>query len=142
VKLWDIRACRLFKEFSDHTDPVTAVEFNPNEFLLASSSCDRILYFGYFENFRLVSTNYQNVGAIRCINFSHGGECLYEGSQDVLKLYGWEPANTYDTHSEGMGHKQDIARAQNQLICGCIKLTNILQCTVYPQESTGIWWRT
>lgn len=65
LQLWDIRAGRLFKEFSDHTGSVTAVEFHPNEFLLASGSCDRSVNFWDLENFQLVSTTDQDVGAIR-----------------------------------------------------------------------------
>jgi katanin p80 WD40 repeat-containing subunit B1 len=64
-QLWDIRAGRLFKEFSDHTGPVTAVEFHPNEFLLASSSSDRSVNFWDLENFQLVSTTDRDLGAIR-----------------------------------------------------------------------------
>jgi WD40 repeat protein len=106
LRLWDIRACRLFKEFSDHTGPVPAVEFHPNEFLLVSSSCNSSVNLWDLENFRLVSTNFENVGAIRYNNFSQGGECLYGGSQDVLKLYGWESANTYDILLIGWENKK------------------------------------
>lgn len=61
----------------------------------------------------------------RCINFSQGGECLYAGSVDVLKVYGWEPARTYDTIPMGWGKIQDIATAQNQLIGASFQLTNV-----------------
>jgi hypothetical protein len=36
LQLWVIRAGRLFKEFSNHEGPVTAVEYHPAEYLLAS----------------------------------------------------------------------------------------------------------
>lgn len=62
----------------------------------------------------------------RCIYFSQGGECLYAASQDVLKVYGWEPARTYDTISMGWGKIQDIATAQNQLIGASCYLTNVV----------------
>lgn len=52
----------------------------------------------------------------RCLYFSQGGECLFAGSQDVLKVYGWEPARTLDTLPTGWGKVQDIAVAQNQLV--------------------------
>lgn len=126
VKLWDIKAGRHFKEFSDHTGPITAVEFHPSEFMLASSSCDRSVNFWDLENFQLVSTTAQDVGAIRCIYFSQGGECLYAGSRDVLKVYDWEPARTYDTIPMGWGKIQDIATAQNQLIGASFQLTNVM----------------
>lgn len=126
VKLWDIRAGRLLKEFTDHEGPATAVEFHPNEFLLASGSSDSSVNFWDLENFQLVSTTDRDCGAIRCIYFSQGGECLYAGSQDVLKMYGWEPARTYDTVHVGWGKIQDIATAQNQLIGASFHLTNVV----------------
>ncbi|XP_069695123.1 katanin p80 WD40 repeat-containing subunit B1 isoform X2 [Periplaneta americana] len=126
VKLWDIRAGRLLKEFPDHGGPVTAVEFHPNEFLLASSSSDRTVNFWDLENFQLVSTTDRDCGAIRCIYFSPGGECLYAGSMDVLKVYGWEPARTYDTIPMGWGKVQDIATAQNQLIGASFHMANVV----------------
>ena len=55
-------------------------------------------------------------GLFRCLYFSQGGECLFAGSQDVLKVYGWEPARTLDTIPTGWGKVQDIAVAQNQLV--------------------------
>jgi len=64
-KLWDIRAGRLLKEFTDHEGPATAVEFHPNEFLLASSSSDSSVNFWDLENFQLVSTTDRDCGAIR-----------------------------------------------------------------------------
>ncbi|XP_021913295.1 katanin p80 WD40 repeat-containing subunit B1 isoform X2 [Zootermopsis nevadensis] len=130
VKLWDIRAGRLLKEFTDHGGPVTTVEFHPNEFLLASGSSDRTVNFWDLENFQLVSTTDRDCGAIRCIYFSQGGECLYAGSQDVLKVYGWEPAWTYDTIPVGWGKIQDIATAQNQLISASFHMANVVLCVV------------
>lgn len=41
---------------------------------------------------------------------------MYAGSPDVLKVYGWEPARTFDTVAMGWGKIQDIAIAQNQLV--------------------------
>lgn len=66
----------------------------------------------------------------RCIYFSQGGECLYAGSQDVLKVYGWEPAWTYDTIPVGWGKIQDIATAQNQLISASFHMANVVLCVV------------
>nr|CAD7446953.1 unnamed protein product [Timema bartmani] len=150
VKLWDLRAGRMLKEFPEHSGPVTAVEFHPNEFLLASSSADRSINFWDLENFHLVSSTEKDSGAIRqdsaigsgsqasrgvlsfdrCIYFSQGGECLFTGSQDVLRVYGWEPARLYDIVPVGWGRIQDIATAQNQLIGASFHMTNVLLCVV------------
>lgn len=52
----------------------------------------------------------------RTIAFHPDGDCVYAGSPDVLKVYGWEPARTFDTVAMGWGKIQDIAIAQNQLV--------------------------
>ncbi|XP_011330395.1 katanin p80 WD40 repeat-containing subunit B1 isoform X2 [Ooceraea biroi] len=117
VKLWDLKAGRQLREFSEHRGPATTVEFHPHEFLLASGSADRTVHFWDLESFQLVSSTEQgHSSAIRCLYFSQGGECLFAGSHDVLKVYGWEPGRTLDSIPTGWGKVQDIAVAQNQLI--------------------------
>jgi len=41
IQLWDLSAGKMLTEFKNHTGPITAVEFHPNEFLLATGSADR-----------------------------------------------------------------------------------------------------
>lgn len=127
VKLWDLRAGRQLREFSDHKGPATCVEFHPHEFLLASGSTHRVVHFWDLESFQLVSSTEQsNAAPVRCIFFSHGGECLFAGCQDILKVYGWEPARTFDSVPVGWGKIQDIAIAQNQLIAAGFHASNIV----------------
>ncbi|XP_015592392.1 katanin p80 WD40 repeat-containing subunit B1 isoform X2 [Cephus cinctus] len=127
VKLWDLKAGRQLQEFSEHRGPATTVEFHPHEFLLASGSSDRTVHFWDLESFQLVSTTEQNhTSAVRCLYFSQGGECLFAGSTDVLKVYGWEPSRTLDTVPTGWGKVQDIAVAQNQLIGASFHIANIV----------------
>lgn len=64
----------------------------------------------------LISTANFPLHYFRCLYFSQGGECLFAGSHDVLKVYGWEPGRTLDTIPTGWGKVQDIAVAQNQLV--------------------------
>uniref|UniRef100_A0A0C9QVJ2 Katanin p80 WD40 repeat-containing subunit B1 n=1 Tax=Fopius arisanus TaxID=64838 RepID=A0A0C9QVJ2_9HYME len=116
IKLWDLRAGRQLKEFTEHKRSATTVEFHPHEFLLASGSADRTVNFWDLESFQLVSSTEQNLASIKCLLFSPGGECLFTGCQDVLKVHCWEPARTLDTVPTGWGKVQDIAIAQNQLI--------------------------
>ncbi|KAL0126718.1 hypothetical protein PUN28_005228 [Cardiocondyla obscurior] len=127
VKLWDLKAGRQLKEFSEHRGPATTVEFHPHEFLLASGSADRTVHFWDLESFQLVSSTEQShSSAIRCLYFSQGGECLFAGSHDVLKVYGWEPGRTLDTIPTGWGKVQDIAVAQNQLIGASLHTANVV----------------
>ncbi|XP_020283802.1 katanin p80 WD40 repeat-containing subunit B1 isoform X2 [Pseudomyrmex gracilis] len=126
VKLWDLKAGRQLREFSEHRGPATTVEFHPHEFLLASGSADRTVHFWDLESFQLVSSTEPSNSAIRCLYFSQGGECLFAGSQDVLKVYGWEPGRTLDTIPTGWGRVQDIAVAQNQLIGASFHTANVI----------------
>lgn len=126
-QLWDLRAGRQLREFSDHKGPATCVEFHPHEFLLASGSSDRVVHFWDLESFQLVSsTESSNASPVRSIFFSHGGECLFAGCQDSLKVYGWEPSRTFDTVPVGWGKIQDIAIAHNQLIGAGFHASNVV----------------
>ncbi|OAD54327.1 Katanin p80 WD40-containing subunit B1 [Eufriesea mexicana] len=127
VKLWDLRAGRQLREFPEHRGPATTVEFHPHEFLLASGSADRTVHFWDLESFQLVSsTDQSHSSVIRCLYFSQGGECLFAGCHDVLKVYGWEPGRTLDSVPTGWGKVQDIAIAQNQLIGASFHTANIV----------------
>lgn len=65
-QLWDLRAGRQLREFSEHRGPATTVEFHPHEFLLASGSADRTVHFWDLESFQLVSsTDQSHSSAIR-----------------------------------------------------------------------------
>ncbi|XP_074099975.1 katanin p80 isoform X1 [Cotesia typhae] len=126
VKLWDLRAGRQLKEFTEHRRAATTVEFHPHEFLLASGSLDKTVHFWDLESFQLVSSTEPNSSAIRCLHFSQGGECLFTGSQDLLKIHCWEPARTLDTVSTNWGKIQDIAIAQTQLIGASFNGSNVM----------------
>jgi len=43
--------------------------------------------------------------------------CLYGGCENQLKVYGWEPAQCFDTLTTGWSRISDIAVAQKQLVC-------------------------
>lgn len=52
----------------------------------------------------------------RKIFFSPNGTCLFSGSQDILKVYAWEPIRTLDTLVMGWGKVSDIASSESQLV--------------------------
>lgn len=125
VRLWDIRAGKVLKEFSEHSGSVTSVEFHPHEFLLASGSAGRSVNFWDLESFQLVSSTERDGGAVRCLYFSQGGECLFAASQESLRVCGWEPSRIYDSLPVGWGKVADIATAQNQLIGASFHMMNV-----------------
>lgn len=126
VKLWDLRVGRVLTEFSDHCGSVTGVEFHPHEFLLASSSADRTVNFWDLENFSLVSTTERDNTYVRCLAFSPEGECLFGGSNDMLKVFVWEPARVLDSVNVGWSKVHDVACAQSQLIGATFHLMNVM----------------
>ncbi|XP_046400090.1 katanin p80 WD40 repeat-containing subunit B1 isoform X2 [Ischnura elegans] len=155
VKLWDLRAGRLLTEFVDQggggnpgsrptwggiggSRPVTCVEFHPHEFLLASGTTHRVVRFWDLENLSLVSTSEQDpahLAPVRCLSFSDEGLCLYCGSEDSLRVLGWEPAVTYHSLPIGWSQVWDIAIAQNQLIGASFHSTNVV---LYVVDLKGI----
>ncbi|XP_014270518.1 katanin p80 WD40 repeat-containing subunit B1 isoform X3 [Halyomorpha halys] len=116
VKLWDLRIGRMLREFPEHSGPVNSVEFHPHEFLIASASQDNTLNFWDLEHFTLVSSSDRELPFARCLHFSSGGECLYAGGQDLLRVYAWEPARTITSLQIPWGKVQDIASTNDKLI--------------------------
>ncbi|KAK9510010.1 hypothetical protein O3M35_004885 [Rhynocoris fuscipes] len=126
VKLWDLRMGRMLKDFPDHKDAVNSVEFHPHEFLLASASQDNTLNFWDLEHFKLVSATGKEMPAARCLHFSAGGECLYAGAMDTLRVHGWEPARTITSLHIPWGKVQDIGGlADTKLIGASFHLANV-----------------
>ena len=59
----------------------------------------------------------------RCLHFSSGGECLYAGGQDELRVYAWEPARTITSLQIPWGKVQDIASTNDKLVCSLSMLS-------------------
>lgn len=45
---------------------------------------------------------------MRCIGFDEEGQCLFSGGRDSLRVYGWEPAECYDSMQIGWGKVADL----------------------------------
>lgn len=56
-------------------------------------------------------------GCSRTLTFHPDAVCIYCGCENQLKVYGWEPANCFDTLTTGWSRVSDIAIAQKQLVC-------------------------
>lgn len=56
------------------------------------------------------------VSVCRCISFSPEGDCLYSGSTDCLRVFGWEPDRCFDLVAVGWGRVSDLAVCNQQLV--------------------------
>ncbi|TSM20265.1 Katanin p80 WD40 repeat-containing subunit B1 [Bagarius yarrelli] len=101
IKLWDLTAGKMITEFTAHTSAVSVVQFHPNEYLLASGSADR------------------------CLLFSLDGSCLYSGSDNTLRVYGWEPDCCFDIVPVGWSKVKDFAICSSQMIGVSCSQTNV-----------------
>eukprot|EP00958_Prasinococcus_capsulatus_P019921 scaffold2534_cov364-Prasinococcus_capsulatus_cf.AAC.10 len=134
VKLWDLTAGKLLHDFKVHEGPVTSVDFHPHEFLLATGSADRTIRFWDLETYELISAGGPEATAVRTVGFTPDGSSLLTGSTDCLRVWGWEPSQTYDVLDTGWGNKiQDLCAVAPDgygpkvLACSC------------NQQSVGLW---
>uniref|UniRef100_A0A8C9SBT2 Katanin p80 WD40 repeat-containing subunit B1 n=1 Tax=Scleropages formosus TaxID=113540 RepID=A0A8C9SBT2_SCLFO len=126
IKLWDLTAGKMITEFTAHTGAVNIIQFHPNEYLLASGSSDRTIKLWDLEKFKLIGSSEGETGPVRWVSAFHpDGCCLYSGSQDSLRVYGWEPDRCFDVVPVGWGRVADLAICNNQLIGVSYQFTNV-----------------
>ncbi|ORX89179.1 WD40 repeat-like protein [Basidiobolus meristosporus CBS 931.73] len=101
VKIWDLTAGKILKTFSGHTSPVTSVAIHPHECLLATSELSGCVKFWDIDRFEMVGSLDPHSGdldaskAVNSIQFGPDGSSLVGVGQNVMKMYGWEPAQCY-----------------------------------------------
>eukprot|EP00794_Sanderia_malayensis_P019228 gene19228-21155_t len=125
AKLWDLTAGKILNDFKHHTGAVNRIEFHPKEFLLASCSSDRTVKFWDLETFDLIASTEPEQSAVRTIAFHPDGQCLFSGSQDAFRVYGWEPNRCYESQTVNWGKVSDLSYSSNQLIGASCSQTNV-----------------
>ncbi|XP_051568935.1 katanin p80 WD40 repeat-containing subunit B1-like isoform X2 [Myxocyprinus asiaticus] len=123
VKLWDLIAGKMITEFTSHTSAVNVVQFHPNEYLLASGSADCTVKLWDLEKFSMIGSSEGEF--VRSILFNPDGSCLYSGSENTLRVYGWEPDRCFDVVHVGWGKVTDLAISNNQMIAVSFNQTNV-----------------
>lgn len=99
VKVWDATAGSCFVTFTDHTAPVTAVAFLPNNTALVSASLDgtcRAYDLVRYRNFRTMATP-QPV-QLASLAVDPGGEVVCAGSLDTFQVSCGVCGNPVSTH--------------------------------------------
>ncbi|XP_057713625.1 katanin p80 WD40 repeat-containing subunit B1 isoform X1 [Corythoichthys intestinalis] len=114
-QLWDLKQAKTITEFTAHTGAVAAIQFHPNEYLLASGGADRWLRLWDLEKFCQVGA-LQDASAVRCVMFSPDGGCLFSGHADVLRVCAWEPERWLDSVTAGWGRVVDLSICNRQLL--------------------------
>uniref|UniRef100_A0A9J8APW5 Katanin regulatory subunit B1 n=1 Tax=Cyprinus carpio carpio TaxID=630221 RepID=A0A9J8APW5_CYPCA len=128
IKLWDLIAGKMITEFTSHTSAVNVVQFHPNEYLLASGSLKLNEFSALWdlEKFNMIGSSEGETGVVRwSILFNPDGSCLYSGSENTLRVFGWEPDRCFDVLHVGWGKVSDLAISNNQMIAVSYSQNNV-----------------
>eukprot|EP00325_Prymnesiales_sp_UTEX-LB-985_P001745 CAMPEP_0174710366 /NCGR_PEP_ID=MMETSP1094-20130205/12021_1 /TAXON_ID=156173 /ORGANISM="Chrysochromulina brevifilum, Strain UTEX LB 985" /LENGTH=631 /DNA_ID=CAMNT_0015909165 /DNA_START=20 /DNA_END=1915 /DNA_ORIENTATION=+ len=121
VKLWDLTMGRLVHEFTQHSGPISALALHPTEFLMASASVDRTLRLWDLERFEQVCCTPPESGQVRRAVFSEDGGALLSGSEDSLKVWGWEPVRCFEQTDVRWSRLSDMCTGPGQLLAGSVR---------------------
>lgn len=120
VKVWDLTSGRLIQEFKlPSRDRVVALDFHPNEFLLAVAG-EHATSFWDMESFAMLSSTPKESASLRCARFSACGRALFAPSGDQLKTWTWEPEARMEDLMDvgwGSGGAGGGALASGQILC-------------------------
>ncbi|CAF1564319.1 unnamed protein product [Adineta ricciae] len=136
IQMWDVTAGKLIKSFQEHQGPVYTIEYHPKELLLASGGADRRIKFWDLEKLQFVCETDIETSAIKCLAFEPtNANYLLSGSNDMLRVYNWEPVQLLDTVQVGWKniidmtvHKDKLYGAsvsQNNVCIGSLQLQNL-----------------
>lgn len=106
VKLWDLEKFSLVGSMEGNTSPVQSVA-RPRR-------CSQAAAVSSLSPVCVVLCCC--VVLSRCICFSPDGGCLFSGSTDSLRVFGWEPDRCFDVVLVGWGKVSDLALCNQQLV--------------------------
>jgi katanin p80 WD40 repeat-containing subunit B1 len=118
LQVWDLAAGKLLHDFVDHTHPITAVQFNPCDMVLATAATDRTTKFWDLDTFEVIDTCGPETSGARALCFPPDGKSLLAAFPDGLRVYGSEPACTHDYVDVGWTKVVDVALSEGRLY-GC-----------------------
>ena len=122
VKLWDLTAGRPVHEFTQHSGAISALAIHPTEFLMASASADRTLRLWDLESFEQVCCFPAESGQVRRVLFSDDGGALLSGTEEALKVWGWEPVRCHEQMQMRWSRLADMCVSPGeQLLAGSVR---------------------
>lgn len=87
MQIWDLTAGKLAGTLTGHKGAISALDFHPSEFLLASGSVDGSAAFWDLEGFTRVSATEQDLRSpVLGASFTPDGRAFLVASKDKLKV--------------------------------------------------------
>ncbi|CAF1565972.1 unnamed protein product, partial [Didymodactylos carnosus] len=132
IRMWDVKGGRFIKDLLDHQGPVNTIEYHPKELLLASGSSDKRIKFWDLDKYQTICETPQELSAIKCLAFDpDNASYLFSGSNDMLRVYNWEPVQLLDTVTVGWKNVQDIVVHKDQLLGASVFQNKVTIGSVY-----------
>ena len=128
MQVWDLQAGKEIGCLT-HTHPVTAMQFNPAEYLMATACKDCCVRLWGAQNFDLVDTCGPEATSARGMCFTKDGKALAAAYQDCVQMHKWEPAATLGQADAALGKGvADIVMFNDRTVV----------CTING-ASVGVW---
>jgi WD40 repeat protein len=115
VQVWDITAGKEIANFS-HTHPLTAIQFSPTEFILATACKDRTIRFWDLDDFENFDTCGPEATSAHATCFRSDGAAVLAAYQDSLKTYTYDPAGMLQQSEAQWGHVADMTVVDERLV--------------------------
>lgn len=112
MQIWGLVAGKQVAELT-HAQSIAAMQFNPAEYLLATSSKDACVRFWDLQSFKLVDQCEAAQEAASAVCFDEAGQQLVAAYPDGVKVHEYEPAATKHAASASLGDVRVLATDGN-----------------------------